>query len=193
MQLNLTIDPPDLAAHRCLVLGIFSDEKPPRGLCGMVDWRLNGMIGREIRSQKILGSFREKVLIPHPGRVGAEILFLFGMGPVAQITYDRIYTAAYDVAMAVDKLRLGEFSFDLPGAGRTELATAGIVEAMITGIFDYMSTDIQKLASMNACVVTSEPFLKGVAQGIQQFHNHVRHLGSVDFSAAAERLADKSW
>ncbi|MFO7569497.1 MAG: M17 family peptidase N-terminal domain-containing protein [Smithellaceae bacterium] len=189
MQLNLAIDPPDLLAHKCLVLGVFSDEKPPRGPCGLIDWRLNGMISNEIKNKRILGDFREKVLIPHPGRIGAEIIFLFGLGPIADVTYDRIYTAAYDVAAAVDGMRLGEFSFDLPGAGRSDLATAGIVEAMITGVFDFLSNDIQKLAAMNACVVTSAGFLKGVKQGLNQFHQNVRHLGSVDFSAAEACLA----
>jgi len=48
MQVALSTESPDLPAHKCLALGIFSDEKPPRGVCGFIDWRLNGFISREI-------------------------------------------------------------------------------------------------------------------------------------------------
>ncbi|MEQ8161652.1 MAG: leucyl aminopeptidase, partial [Smithellaceae bacterium] len=64
MQVTLSTEAPDLPAHKCLALGIFSDEKPPRGVCGFIDWRLNGFISREIKQGRILGRFGEKVIIP---------------------------------------------------------------------------------------------------------------------------------
>ena len=182
MQINLSTQPPDRQKHKCLVLGLFGDEKPPRGICGLMDWRLNGMISREIKQGRITGEFKEKVAIPAPERLGAELLFLFGLGNLADISYDRLYTAAYEIAGTVAKMRLREFSFDLPGEGRSALTTAGILEAMITGYFDFLSDDISKLAGMKTCLVTSSDQLTGVAQGIKEFHKNVRHLGSVDFS-----------
>jgi len=183
MQLNLSTHPPDRQRHKCLVLGYFSDEKPPRGICGLIDWRLNGMISREIRQGHLNGEFKEKVIIPCPERISSDFLFLFGLGCLSDITYDRIYNAAYEIAGAVDKMKFRDFAFDLPGEGRSELTTAGILETMITGFFDCLSEDIQKLAAMNICLVTSSDRLKEVACGVTQFHKNVKHLGSVDFSA----------
>ena len=80
MRLSLSIENPDLPKHPCLALGIFEDEKPPRGIGGFIDWRLNGMLSREIKSGRISGGFKEKVIIPFPGRIGSEILLLFGLG-----------------------------------------------------------------------------------------------------------------
>jgi len=148
-----------------------------------MDWRLNGMISHEIKRGHVIGEFKERVAIPHPDRIGSDLLFLFGMGPLAEISYDRIYTAAYEIAGAVDAMKLREFGFDLPGEGRAELATAGILEAMVTGFFDFLSEDVSKLSAMNICLATSPARLKEVAEGIRQFHKNVRHLGSVDFSA----------
>lgn len=183
MQLNLSTHLPDQQRHKCLVLGFFSDEKPPRGICGLMDWRLNGLISKEIKQGHLCGEFKEKVAIPHPDRIGSDLLFLFGVGPIAELSYERIYASAYEIAATVDKMKLREFAFDLPGEGRTELVSANILEAMITGFFDFLSEDVSKLTHTNACLVTSPEQLKDVAQGIRQFHKNVRHLGSVDFSA----------
>lgn len=183
MQLNLTTHPPDRQRHKCLVLGLFSDEKPPRGICGLMDWRLNGMISQEIKRGRVTGEFKEKVAIPYPDRVHSDLLFLFGVGNIDDLSYDRIYSAAYEMVATVDKMKIRDFAFDLPGEGRSGLSTAGVLEAMITGFFDCLSEDVSKLASMNMCLVTSPDRLKDVSAGIQQFHKNVRHLGSVDFSA----------
>jgi len=183
MQLNLSTHPPDRQKHKCLVLGFFSDEKPPRGICGLLDWRLNGMISREIRQGHLTGEFNEKVAIPYPERLDSELLLLFGLGNLSDLSYNRIYDVAYEIAATVDKMKIRDFAFDLPGEGRSELTTAGLLEAMITGYFDFLSDDISKLANVKTCLVTSSERLKGVAEGITQFHKNVRHLGSVDFSA----------
>jgi len=182
MQLNLSTHPPDRQRHRCLVVGFFSDEKPPRGVCGFLDWRLNGMISREIAQRHITGEFKEKVAIPFPERLESELLVLYGMGNVSDVSYNRIYDAAYEIAGTMDKMKTRDFAFDLPGEGRSPLAPAGILEAMITGYFDFLSEDVSKLSIVKACLVTSSERLKDVAQGIRQFHQNVRHLGSVDFS-----------
>jgi len=192
MQLNLSIEAPERLSHPCLVLGVFSNEKPPRGPCGLIDWRLNGMISREIRNGRILCRFQEKILIPRPGRIGSELIFLFGMGEAAEVTYDKVYTTAYDVAAAIDKMKLREFSMDIPGAGRSDLSAVGIVEAAITGWFDFFSTDVQKLAAAKICMVAQKMFLQDIARGIERFEKNVRHLGTVDFSAAQEFLRQEN-
>ena len=125
MQITLSTEAPDLPKHKCLVLGIFSDEKPPRGICGFIDWRLNGMISREIKQGRITGDFMEKILIPFPRRIGTEMLFLFGLGKLSDTNHDRIYTAAHHIARTVNTMLINNFSFDLPGEGRSDLSTAG--------------------------------------------------------------------
>ena len=183
MQLSLSTHPPDRQKHKCLVLGFFSDEKPPRGICGLMDWRLNGMISREIKQGHISGEFREKVAIPYPERVGAELLFLFGLGNLADLSSERVRAAAYEIARATDAMKLAEFSFDLPGDGRSAMTTAEILEAMMTGYFDFLSNDVSKLSDVRMCLVTAAESLKGIEQGVAQFHKNVQHMGSVDCSA----------
>ncbi|MCX5850136.1 MAG: hypothetical protein NTW65_11905 [Deltaproteobacteria bacterium] len=183
MQLNLSTENPDLPKYKCLALGIFADEKPPRGIGGFIDWRLNGMISREVKEGRISGGFEEKTVIPFPRRIGSEILLLFGLGNASEINYDKIYNAAYIIAQAVDGMTLNSFAFDLFGAGRSNLVTAHIVEAMVTGFFDSLSADINKLSNMTACIVTSPNNLENVSLGIRQFKTNVNDRGSVDVGA----------
>jgi hypothetical protein len=189
MQVIISTESPDLPRHKCLALGIFSDEKPPRGVCGFIDWRLNGLISQEIKQGRITGEFMEKIIIPYPGRVGAEILFLFGLGPLAEFNYERTYTSAYHIASAVDGMLLNNFAFDLPGESRSSLAIAGTVEAMVTGFFDYLSKDVEKLANMTSCIITHPALVKEISIGIQRFKSNVKDMGSVDASSLENSFA----
>ena len=63
------------------------------------------------------------------------------------------------------------------------MTTAGMLEAMMTGFFDFLSNDVSKLANVSICLLTSSERLAGVEQGTAQFHKNVRHMGLVDFSA----------
>jgi hypothetical protein len=179
MQLILSTENPDLPKHKCLALGIFADEKPPRGICGLIDWRLNGMISSEIKQGRISGEFKEKIVIPFPQRIGAEMLLLFGLGNSHDINYDKIYNAAYLITETVCGLSLHSFAFEICGEDRSSLVTSNITEAMVTGIFDFLSTDIEKIANMTACIVTSPSHLPEIYTGIQQFKNNVNDRGSV--------------
>lgn len=57
MKIKITTASPDALNHDTLILGFFSDERPPRGYCGLVDWRLNGIISTEIARERFRDSF----------------------------------------------------------------------------------------------------------------------------------------
>jgi hypothetical protein len=179
MQIHLSTEPPDLPKHKCLALGIFSDEKPPRGICGFIDWRLNGLISHQIKQGKIGGKFAEKVIFPFPPRIGSEILMLFGLGNRATANYDKIQTAAYQIISAIDNMLLNSFAFDLLGENRISMDTAEIAQAMVTGFFDYLSKDEEKLTKITPCMITSAGHLKEVSIGIKNFQTKVRNISTV--------------
>lgn len=59
---------------------IFSDLGAPKGVTGMLDWRLHGFISRSIVDQKISGKLLESVLIPLGDPFSSKRLFLIGLG-----------------------------------------------------------------------------------------------------------------
>ena len=97
MKITISTASPDVLARETLILGFFSDERPPKGYCGLVDWRLNGMISNEIAAGRISGNFLEKVACSFPGRIHVSRLLLFGMGALTELTYDRLYNAGFEI------------------------------------------------------------------------------------------------
>jgi len=90
MKITISTASPDALARETLILGFFSDERPPKGYCGLVDWRLNGVISTEIAAGRIAGTYLEKVACAFSGRIPASRLLLIGMGALAELTYDRL-------------------------------------------------------------------------------------------------------
>lgn len=67
---------------KCDAIGVplFGDERPPRGVLGLLDWRLCGLVTRMMLRDKITGVAMETVLIPGSQRLPVDKLVLFGAG-----------------------------------------------------------------------------------------------------------------
>lgn len=174
MQIRISTKPLDVLNHECLVLGFFSDEKPPRGYCGLVDWRLNGMISTKIANGKITGIFMEKVLIAPHQRIPSSKVLLFGLGKATELTYDTLYMAGYDISHTITKTGCVDFAFDIPAIGRCNLEVPLMTEAMITGCFDFLLKDIEKLDSVSPCVLGDESSLDEIVLGLHKFKVSVK-------------------
>jgi hypothetical protein len=57
---------------------------------------------------------------------------------------------------------------------------------VVTGIFDFLSSDIEKLSRMKTCAITSSSNLQAFSEGIRQFKTNVDDRGSVDISSLEE-------
>src|SRR5436853_7583299 len=80
----LTLEALDQARAESLCLFVGEDDRPLRGLAGLVDWRLAGGLSRFLRSGFVTGKTGEALLtLPGP-RLGFQKLFIFGTGPAAQ-------------------------------------------------------------------------------------------------------------
>lgn len=148
MKIKISTASPDSLNRDTLILGFFSDERPPRGYCGQVDWRLNGMISSAIARGRISGDFLEKLLYAFPERIRISRLLLLGLGPISELTYDRLYNAGYEMARTVSGIQANDMALPIPGAGRGPLKLSGMAEALITGLFDGFSGKPEELPSL---------------------------------------------
>lgn len=71
----------DLLKAEAISIPVFSDERPPRGPLGLLDWRLCGRVSKLIQRGQLTGERGEIVLVPARPRLTFEKLFLFGVGP----------------------------------------------------------------------------------------------------------------
>jgi len=63
-----------------LALPLFAVRTQPQAVAGLADWRLSGRIARLIKSGRFTGLAGEALLMLGLGRVGAERIFLLGLG-----------------------------------------------------------------------------------------------------------------
>ena len=172
MKITISTASPDALARETLILGFFSDERPPKGYCGLVDWRLNGMISAEIAAGRISGSFLEKVACSFPGRIRVSRLLLFGMGALTELTDDRLYNAGFEIARTVNGIGATDLALPIPAAGRGPLKLPGMTEALVTGIFDGCAQKPERLSALGLEIPVKADQAFAVLQGLEQFRKH---------------------
>ena len=107
----------DALAVDSLALHLFAEKKQPRAVAGYVDWRMCGRLARLLLEERFHGAIDETLLMPSGGRLGAERLFLIGLGDPVKGRFgidDRVEQAAIVLADAgAKKVALGGASFVL--------------------------------------------------------------------------------
>jgi hypothetical protein len=83
----------DEAPGEVLACCLFADERPPRGVAGLVDWRLAGRVSRLLQTGFLTGEVGEVLLVPGRPRLVSDKVLLFGLGPRAEFdeqVFDRV-------------------------------------------------------------------------------------------------------
>jgi len=117
----------------------YADERPPKGFCGTVDWRMNGLISRYMAGGSISGKFLERILIS-PRKPGFGKLFLFGMGNRKDLTGERMQMLGRDMGNTLSAVGIyrpachitGRPPFPFPVSEMTARAFSGIIEAYLS-------------------------------------------------------------
>lgn len=100
-----------------LVLGLFQDERPLRGVAGLVDWRLCGMLSRFAQLNRVTGEVEERVLMPGAGRIGPQRIFLLGLGK--RTAYDqRLPEVTNTIVDILKRAKTKRVALALPGPSR---------------------------------------------------------------------------
>ena len=181
MQIKISTEPLDILNPECLMLGFFSDERPPRGPCGFADWRLNGLISNLLAADRIHGALHENVMIETAGRIPPPKLLLHGLGPLHELSYERLHQAGFHLARTAFGIQCGEFTFDIPAAPRTDLDITQMTEALIKGFFDTALSGASGAGkTLCPCLLTEESFFQKALLGLHRYKLSVRDRVPVD-------------
>lgn len=179
MKINVSSESLDVMAYDGLVLGLFSDERPPRGYCGCADWRLNGLISKLIVEGSITGAFMEKTLIFPNYRIPSSKIFLMGLGESTQLTYEKLYTAGSAISQTLSETECTDIVFDIPGSGRSNLEIPRMAVAMVSGVFDFSDRKQGDVAS-DMVVLSDRNYSDEVVLGMHEFKVSVKNRIAVD-------------
>jgi len=105
----------DLLGTEIIVSSIASDERPPHGVTGLLDFRLAGRISRLIQAGFLTGKVGEVLLIPGKPKLPFDKILLFGIGKRSDFN-DPVYrTVLNKILRTLEGLRARTAVVELPG------------------------------------------------------------------------------
>jgi hypothetical protein len=117
-----------------IVVTLYENERPPRGVSGLIDWRLHGFLSRQIIAGRIRGSSEECVLIPLNKKFPARRLLVVGLGDPGRFDLTKARHAAYKIGKTISNLGVHDVAVSFPIArderseGETERCAVSAME-----------------------------------------------------------------
>ncbi len=104
----------DTSVELC-ACGVWRDERPPRGLAALLDWRLGGRLTALMREGFVRGNLGEALLVPGRPHLPFEKVLVVGTGERAAFGEDAFRSALERIARALEGLRVRRALIELPG------------------------------------------------------------------------------
>jgi len=124
-----------------MTIPFFSDERPPRGTLGLVDWRLGGWVSRLLLGGRLTGDRTEVTLLPSRPKLSCEKLFLFGMGPRAEFNETVFEETMERVFLTLTRARVRASTCVLPGRHLELLPAEAAFESLLSVASRYPEQD----------------------------------------------------
>ena len=118
----------DELSYDTLVLAHFADERPLRGVGGLVDWRLNGRLSRMLLSHKISGAWGEQLLYPQDDRLPFKWVLFFGLGDRGKFGSTRFKEITNRMLRTLMRLQCASFATALPGREALKLVPRQLID-----------------------------------------------------------------
>jgi hypothetical protein len=105
----------DLSGTEVLVCGLAEGERPPKGVAGLVDWRLVGRVSRLVASGFVSGALGETLLVPGRPKLPFDKILLFGLGQARDFS-ELVFRAVVEkVLVTLEGLKARTAVVELPG------------------------------------------------------------------------------
>ncbi len=117
-----------------IVTTLYETERPPQGVCGLIDWRLHGFLSRMILNGIIKGAYHESVLIPLHKRISARRLLVLGLGEPKKFDLFHAREIGSNLGKVLANLKINDVAVTFPQAvdenimGQTEKSILEAIE-----------------------------------------------------------------
>ena len=167
MDIRISSAPVDQLKHEALAVFFYSDERPPKGFCGTVDWRMNGLISRYMASGMILGNYLERILFT-PYRIGCGKLFLFGMGKREALTRERVLALGQDMGKTLSAAGVYRIACHITGKSPFPLPASEMTTSAFTGMIESYDRSGRQLPVDITCIVHPDDLRDEILLGLYQ-------------------------
>lgn len=141
---------PDLAeldrvGAEVLVAALFRDERPPRGLAGLFDWRTAGRLSRLMHQGFATGELGEVLMTPAKPSLPFDKVIFFGAGDRSEFD-DVIYGALIErILSTMEGLRTRSVVAQLPGRHLEVIGAERAADILLDGAGDSPEHDVWTL------------------------------------------------
>ncbi len=118
----------DEVTYDTLVLSHFADERPLRGVGGLVDWRLTGTFSRLMLDGRLTGAWGEQLLYPQALRLPFRKIVVFGLGDRDKYGSTRFKEVASRMLRTLMRLECTSFATALPGRSSLKLVPRQLID-----------------------------------------------------------------
>ncbi len=105
----------DAAPAEVIACSIWRDERPLRGVAGLLDWRLAGRLSALAKAGFVLGELGEVLLVPGRPQLPFEKVLLFGLGLRSAWSDDVALRTLERLTVALAGLKVKRAVVELPG------------------------------------------------------------------------------
>jgi hypothetical protein len=144
----------DTTSAEVIACSVFQDERPMRGLAGLLDWRLAGRLSGLAKSDFLTGAEGEVVLVPGRPYVRFEKILVLGIGPRATFDDGVVRRVLAKLVTALDGLKVRRALVEVPGrsSGKLDAAQAAelLLECAESALEDEMWTFVDDEAAEKA-------------------------------------------
>ncbi len=131
---------------QCLLLTSFAEDRPLRGLSGLVDWRLNGQLSNLMVQDFVDIHYQEATLSPIHGRLPFERLLLVGLGRRTDFQAERFEQVCRFCFATLQRMDLWEVAMTLPGRVGLDVGLRPALAGWRRALLETYSTDqLQRL------------------------------------------------
>jgi hypothetical protein len=128
-----------------LVAALFEDERPPRGVAGLFDWRSAGRLSRLLQEGYATGALGEVLMTPAKPCLPFDKVIFFGAGARAQFD-DLIFGALVErILTTMEGLRTRSVVAQLPGRHVELISAERAADILLDGAADKPEHDVWTL------------------------------------------------
>lgn len=136
MIVELTAAPADRIEADGVAVFLHTDDRPPPGAVGLLDWRLNGVLSRFLKEGWYRAAPGELLLVAPGRRVRAPRLLVVGLGLRRAADAGRLRAASAQALAALAPLGVERLALGLPGPGEPPVTEAERAASLVQGLLD---------------------------------------------------------
>ena len=121
----------DAAGMEVLLAALHTDERPPRGVAGLFDWRSAGRLSRLLQSGFASGELGEVLMTPARPGLPFDKVILFGAGRSDQLDEGLFESLLERILRTVEGLRARAVMAELPGRHAGVLPATRAVDLLL--------------------------------------------------------------